>query len=140
MKQVLVITSVPPSFRRVGIRFTRLATELDVSELSADKVKALKAEKNLVVHEKQAQAAAPTQSADSAQSNNNSDDVSIMDQLVEAIGKLDADNAEHFTTKGAPQLDALAEIVGQKVTAAQRDEAFALFSEQPLQPLQPSEK
>lgn len=46
-------------------------------------------------------------------------------EVVEAIGKLDPDKAEAWTSSGAPQVKALADVLGRDVTAALRDEAWA---------------
>ncbi|CCN69784.1 HI1506-related protein [Vibrio nigripulchritudo] len=46
------------------------------------------------------------------------------ESLVDAILKLDASNASHFTSSGKPQVDALESLMGTKVTAAERDEAW----------------
>lgn len=44
--------------------------------------------------------------------------------LVDAIKLLDPSNAEHFTGSGKPQVEALSELLGKKVTATERDEAW----------------
>lgn len=49
--------------------------------------------------------------------------------LVDAIKQLDRSNAEHFTSSGKPQVDALAELMQTKVTAAERDEAWDSLQE-----------
>ncbi|MDR0498389.1 MAG: hypothetical protein LBH03_01480 [Holophagales bacterium] len=49
---VLEITSRPDSFCRAGRRWTKTATQVPLSEFTKEQVKALKAESNLVVVEK----------------------------------------------------------------------------------------
>lgn len=135
MKKTLIVTSVGASFRRAGMRFTKQETTLMVDDLSEEQVEAIKSEKNLVVKETEVEE--PDQGSKTTPSGNdqdNGDDLPA--KLIEAIGQLDPENSEHYTGKGVPQLDALAELVGQKVTAAQRDEAFAAFSEQQVQLVQ----
>lgn len=50
-------------------------------------------------------------------------------EITEAIGKLDKDKAELWTADGAPQVKALAEVLGREVTAAQRNEAWMAILE-----------
>lgn len=49
-----------------------------------------------------------------------------IEKLAAAIATLDPANPAHFTADGKPQVPALVAIVGGKVTAAERDEAFIL--------------
>jgi len=44
-----------------------------------------------------------------------------------ALGKLDADNDDHWTAAGLPAVDAVSELVGHTVTRAQIEEAGADF-------------
>jgi len=48
----------------------------------------------------------------------------MLEKIVEAIGKLNPDS--DFTADDKPKVPALNEILGFEITAAQRDEAFAL--------------
>jgi hypothetical protein len=48
--------------------------------------------------------------------------------LLEAIAQLDPENGEHYTATGKPKADALSELLGREVSAAERDEAFATFT------------
>ncbi len=50
-------------------------------------------------------------------------------RLINAIGQLDRENKEHFTAAGLPQTKALEEVVGEDVSAAERDEAWQLFQD-----------
>jgi hypothetical protein len=52
-----------------------------------------------------------------------------MDEIVEATGKLDKADPSLWTAANAPQVKALAEILGRDVTADQRNEAWALVLE-----------
>lgn len=50
--------------------------------------------------------------------------------LVDAIGKLDAGNKEHFTDAGLPRVEALEAAAGIiEVTAKERNAAFAAYNE-----------
>lgn len=52
-----------------------------------------------------------------------------IDLIVEAIGELDQANPMHFTKGGMPNVFALSELVGEEVTASDRDAAYVLFVE-----------
>lgn len=62
---------------------------------------------------------------------NNNEQDPIINKLVEAISKLDPSNPKHFTVgeNSKPQVPALKEIVGVKITVAQRDAAFEMFAQ-----------
>ncbi len=51
-------------------------------------------------------------------------------EIVEAIGRLNPDNKDHWTKGNKPELAALENILGQRPTSAERDTAFAVFKEQ----------
>jgi len=51
-----------------------------------------------------------------------------METLVMAMFDLEEDNREHFTERGAPRVNAVAEIAGFKVTAEQCREAWEEFN------------
>ena len=46
-------------------------------------------------------------------------------EIIEAIGKLDADNPEHWKADDAPQVTALEGVLGKQITAADRDSAWS---------------
>lgn len=48
-----------------------------------------------------------------------------VDRIIAAIGKLDPENAAHFTKGGKPEVKALADLLGVEITAQQRDAAWA---------------
>ena len=51
-------------------------------------------------------------------------------QLTQAIDKLEKDNDKHWTNKNEPEIAALKEITGGKVSAAERDAAWAAYQAQ----------
>lgn len=57
------------------------------------------------------------------------DDAPTEEQIIEAIGKLDPDNKEHWTNSGAPQVVTLEGILGKQISAAERDVAWAKAQE-----------
>jgi hypothetical protein len=50
-------------------------------------------------------------------------------EIVEAIGKLDKGNSEHWTNGGSPQVAAIEGILGKQISAADRDAAWATMPE-----------
>lgn len=50
------------------------------------------------------------------------------DALVKAISQLDPSSNEHFTADGKPKTDALEALVNDKVSAKERDDAWAVAS------------
>lgn len=52
------------------------------------------------------------------------------EELVEAIGLLEPGNETHWTAGGVPEVSALKKLVDRKVTAGERDAAWAIFQEQ----------
>jgi len=50
-----------------------------------------------------------------------------LQQIVDAIGLLDESNKNHFTGQGIPRVEALTEILGFEVTAADRNAAWERF-------------
>lgn len=53
-----------------------------------------------------------------------------MQRLVEAIEEVDLTNEDHTIASGAPNTNVLAGLIGEDVTAAERDEAWKLYLEQ----------
>ena len=49
------------------------------------------------------------------------------EQIINAIAEIDQNDESLWTSENKPTVEAISEIVGSYVTAAQRDEAFALF-------------
>jgi len=59
----------------------------------------------------------------------NSEEVDpLITQLVEAIGKLEKGNKEHWTKSNKPEVKALEKATGININAKQRDQAFKLFN------------
>lgn len=52
-----------------------------------------------------------------------------LERVVEAIAAIPDDDPELWTKSGKPQVGAIAAVLGEAVTAAQRDEAWAAVQE-----------
>ncbi len=53
----------------------------------------------------------------------------IDEALLAAITALDPENKAHFTNDGEPEVKALGELVARKVSAAERDDAWARYQD-----------
>ncbi|MDG4811662.1 HI1506-related protein [Hydrogenovibrio sp. 3SP14C1] len=115
--KVLIVKSVPHSFRRAGLRFTQQETRLKVDEITADQLKAIQAEKNLVSHLVEV----PDESKGA------SGDGDKIEKLVTLIDELDLDDQTLWTSSNKPQTSALEGLLGESVSAAERDKAFEQY-------------
>lgn len=71
---------------------------------------------------------APESTAQKAQAQEpDNDKPSELEQLIAAIPQLDKDNDKHWIANGAPDAGALAEIVGFKVSADLRNQAWDAY-------------
>lgn len=120
---VIVKNSAHSGYRRAGIKFAqgdnRLAelTPAQLAQINNDPYLALVA----------AASAEPAPAADGAHSGGQLDPAALAEPLTlaQAIQRLDPQNPDHYTSTGLPQLDALEQLVGHKVSAKQRDAALA---------------
>ncbi|NOQ51722.1 MAG: hypothetical protein GQ578_05855 [Desulfuromonadaceae bacterium] len=55
-------------------------------------------------------------------------------KLVAAIGKLDPNDPAHFTADDKPSANVLKELLGEQVSAAERDEAWQIYQLQNAAP------
>lgn len=146
-------------FRRAGITVKKgEVTVLDMPPLTEEQLKQLQAEPKLAVKVVEAtasenqspppengQAAENTEQndgdqADKGTGNNaqsgasqavpeNVPDINLM-TIEEAFAYLEPDNEAHFTKSGKPDVKALEEILGRKVTAGERDQAWDAYQTQ----------
>lgn len=50
------------------------------------------------------------------------------EEIIAAIGELDSDNESLWTKDGVPQVAAIEDVLGDGITAAQRNEAWEVLS------------
>lgn len=123
------ITSKQAGFRRAGIAHPETATDYPDGRFTAAELDQLRAEPMLVVEEWQVldseegrpDPAAPPDDSQSGQ-------VLTPVRVTEAIERLDPQNTAHWNRNGAPQCEALSEVLGQPVSAALRDAAWELIN------------
>lgn len=126
------------SFRRAGITVGHEPVVITMPPVTDEQLKALQDEPNIKVtfEESGTKELKPQNpSSDSNESNDepNADSKAesiTAEDLIAHIVQLDPDNKELWTNGGKPQAKALAESCGQEVSAALRDEAFALLESQ----------
>lgn len=145
-KLLLVVCAAHTGYRRGGVRFTKGENTVDAEKLSAEQLQQINADPLLVVGEyadgiSLASLDEPTAKSLLPQTNQGgntqgplgsgalSDTVKKDDALTleQAFALLQPDNKEHFTGTGLPQLDALEQLVGHKVTSAERNEAWEAY-------------
>lgn len=56
------------------------------------------------------------------------DEQARQDAIIAAINELDKDNAEAWQKDGKPKLDAIAAIIGNAITAVERNNAWAIIN------------
>lgn len=116
---VALVDKRAPHFFRAGLRFE--AGKPSTVEVTEKQLQALEQEPKLKVTRLKA-------SADKGgdQPSTKSEALTV-DDLVAHIAELNPDNAELWTSGGKPQTKALADLAGQDVSAALRDEAWAAY-------------
>lgn len=126
---IIKVRSKSPSFRRAGLSFTKEAVDLNTEDLSKKQLAALKAEPMLIIEEAEPERKSGSNGNDDnkggGQQNGSADPAERMVAVKAAIAKLDKNNAALWTRDGRPNLDALSEAAGFRVTPAERDQALA---------------
>lgn len=62
-----------------------------------------------------------------AEDDRGSNGQAVVEDIMEAIGRLGKENPAHFTRDGKPMVPAIVDVLGENITAAQRDEAWELI-------------
>lgn len=135
--KVVLVTAVAESFRRAGFGFTNKGTALLREQFTDEQYQQIVNEPRLSLREVtedqipagahiaySAALAAKVSAQGDGEQGQGSQTVAT---LAEAFALLDPANTEHFTGGGVPQLDALSTLLGRRVTAAERDPAFAEY-------------
>ncbi|WP_087022416.1 HI1506-related protein [Thaumasiovibrio subtropicus] len=151
--QSLVIYShAPNGYRRAGMVFKFGKNTLEVGALNATQLAQLKADPRLAVLAAPLVNAVPAQAT---QTDNHRPSSGALDaqasqgdiaaqasqsevaegnlkglegsKIETAITQLDPNNPNHFTNSGKPQTDILSQLVGRRVSAAERDQAWESY-------------
>ena len=128
---VSVICHAHTGYRRAGMAFSKGENTLKPDSITQTQLAQLKADPRLKVTlaEDALSSAALNEPAGGDQSDGDLGDSTLPANLEEAIQRLDPSNTEHFTTSGKPTTEALSELMQTKVSAAERDEAWAFIQE-----------
>lgn len=124
----LVIKSVAhDGYRRAGMAFNTGENILAAGTVTCSQLAMLEADPRLAVSYAQADTADGT--AGNVVQGSEHDGLGHVSELslLDAIGKLDPENSEHFTCGNKPQVNALEKLTGISLTAKERDEAWAEF-------------
>lgn len=128
---LMVVSRQPNGYRRAGLAFNKGDNPLPLAELSDEQVAAIKADTRLKVFETSMAVDSPgSLDIPNGDPSLTSQDTTAPEPLsfAEAIAKLDKANNEHFTSSGKPQCSALEALIGQPISAAERDAQWAAFT------------
>ncbi|HIF5850971.1 TPA: HI1506-related protein [Vibrio parahaemolyticus] len=128
---VSVICHAHTGYRRAGMAFSKGENTLKPDSITQTQLAQLKADPRLKVTLAEDALSSTTSNEPTGgnQSDGNLGDSALPANLVEAIQRLDPSKTEHFTTSGKPTTEALSELMQTKVSAAERDEAWAFIQE-----------
>ena len=119
---VISVRATVDSFRRAGLVFTKEPKTLNVSDLTAEQIAAINAEPNLVV------VALHDAPADEVKLDQVRPDEEIkLDKIVALIGELDLQDQNVMTKSNKPDAGVLSEMLGENVSAQERDVAWQEF-------------
>lgn len=132
--QALVIKSLAhDGYRRAGMAFKPGENTVPAGSVTAAQLAMLEADPRLAVLGEPgevAQTSAADGTSGSVVQGHLPDGLKKLSKdysLASAIARLDPENPDHFTSSNKPQVDALTQLLGWPVTAAERDEAWAQF-------------
>lgn len=144
-KLLFVVCAAHDGYRRGGVRFNKGENTVDTGPLSKEQLQQIGNDPLLVVGE-YAEGCSLEDVATLAQqlpeqageghaqqgalvSGALPGDLALQDVLTleQAFLQLEPDNKDHFNAKGLPNIAVLENLLGRKVTAAERDEAWAAF-------------
>lgn len=128
---IMVICHAHTGYRRAGMAFSKGENTLKPDSITQTQLAQLKADPRLkvTVAEDALSSSTINEPTGGNQSDGDLGNSTLPANLVEAIQRLDPSNTEHFTTSGKPTTEALSELMQTKVSAAQRDEAWAFIQE-----------
>ena len=128
---VSVICHAHTGYRRAGMAFSKGENTLKPDSITQTQLAQLKADPRLKVTVAEDALSSPpiNEPTGGDQSDGDLGDSTLPANLEEAIQRLDPSNTEHFTTSGKPTTEALSELMQTKVSAAERDEAWAFIQE-----------
>ncbi len=128
---LMVVSRQPNGYRRAGLAFNKGDNHLPLAELSDEQVAAIKADPRFKVVETSMAVDSPGSldipNGDTSLTNQDTT-APVLLSFAEAIAKLDKANNEHFTSGGKPQCSALEALMGQPISAAERDAQWAAFT------------
>ncbi|PTP90089.1 MULTISPECIES: HI1506-related protein [Vibrio] len=149
---VEVICLAHTNYRRAGIAFQHGENRIESERITSTQLEQLKADPRLKVTVEKGEAlqsdisniesghqpgpldaiTPPSYIAGASAKEGNELLTTTVNNLIDAIQLLDPSNTEHFTTSGKPQVDALSELMGVKVSATERDQAWGLVQAEPM--------
>jgi len=116
----LTIHCKQQDFRRAGRAWPKGDTIIDSADYSAEQIAQLRAD-TIMFRVTDAPNTQPTRAAQAA----DREQAAFIDRIIAAISQLQIHNPEHWTKNNEPDARALTDILGERVSAKQRDQAWA---------------
>lgn len=131
-KLLLVICAAHSGYRRGGIRFTKGENTVDAENLTTEQLQQIHQDPLLVVGEYADSLSLQGEADQSGGTQGRLGDGTLPATVTElsleqAFAQLQPDNPDHFTQSNQPQLSALEQLTGRRVTASERNEAWATY-------------
>jgi len=125
----LTIHCKQQDFRRAGRAWPKGDTVIDSADYSAEQIAQLRAD-TIMFRVTDAPNTQPTRAAQAAAAGAEapapaSEKAAFIDRIIAAISQLQIHNPEHWTKNNEPDARALTDILGERVSAKQRDQAWA---------------
>lgn len=117
---IIVKNAAHTGYRRAGLALQAGDNRFDKASITDAQLAQLEADPRLAVIVEQSQASESGHAPGAVDGGGNGNALSI----AEAIMQLDPNNEAHFTRSGKPEVKALAALLGENVSAAERDEVW----------------
>lgn len=130
MEKIVVLCKAHTGYRRAGVQFTKGENEISLDHISPTQLAQIQADPRLVVKSGEGQGDGEANQGSGSEKLLEPDGMANGVSFADAVAKLDASNAEHFTGSGKPQVAALSELMGQTLSAKDRDEAWEALQQE----------
>lgn len=132
-EKIVVINSGRAGYRRAGFSLAAGRNELDAAKVDEAKLAKLQADSRLTVIVPSPSAASDSAAGLLATSELPTAVAVEQQALLAAMAQLEPDNPDHFTTTGKPQVDVLGALLGEPISAAERDAAWEQYQSEPAE-------
>ncbi|MEE2025032.1 HI1506-related protein [Alkalimonas mucilaginosa] len=131
-KLLFIVCAAHTGYRRGGIRFVQGENTVETENLTAEQLQQIHQDPLLVVGEYADSISLQDEANKGSGTQGPVGDGTLSAAvtgltLEQAFAQLQPDNPDHFTQSNQPQLSALEQLTGRRVTAAERNEAWAAY-------------